>query len=239
MNDPCPPSAPAAKEDPSAWIATEVAKMNEYIQEIVDNVAKLKTGDRSLSDCLFKVEKACKRILCMLRMRENANESTRVEQKNLEDARGPLRSGYGQAIEAALQRVADAERHEAYATLVAGPIHRTITDAIHNAIEGGTLDLLSALEEAIRLGEIQHTKEIVDKGLHGGPFPFFKERATEILARVKGLESVPEEDEPGVPNSSAAAAGGAGKGRKTRVSRKIRASRNTRKNRTKTKSRRH
>jgi hypothetical protein len=94
------------------------------------------------------------------------------------------------------------------------------------------------LEEAIRLGEIQHKKEIVDKGLHGGPFPFFKERATEILVRVKGLESVPEEDEPGAPDSSAAAAGGAGKGRKTRVSRKIRASRNTRKNRTKTKSRR-
>jgi len=229
MNDPCPPSAPAAKEGPSVWIAKAVAEMKKYIQEIVDNVGKMNTGSTSVSDCLFYVEKACKRILCMLRMRETAMESTRVEQKNLEDARGPLRSGYGQAIEAAIQRVADAERHEAYAKLVAGPIHRAITDAIHTAIESGTLDLLSPLVYAIDQGELLHKTEIEDKGLTGGSFPFFVDRAIEILTRVTDLvvNPVPEEDEPGVPDSSAAA-GGAGKGRKTRKARKTRKTRSKR-----------
>jgi hypothetical protein len=233
------------KEDPSAWIAKTVADMNGYIKEIVDNVANLKTGSISVSGCLFNVDNACKRILCLLTMLEKAHESTRDEQKNLEDVRGPLRGGYGQAIEAARQRVVSAERHEAYAKLVAGPINRTVTDAIHKALEDGTLDLRSALEEAIRRGKIEHKREIVDKGLQGGSFPFFEARATEILARVKGLESVPEEDEPGVPNSSeaaagGAAAGGAGKGRTTRISRKfrkIRSTRKTRKNRTKNRRR--
>lgn len=230
MNDPCPPLV--TKEEPSVWIATKVAEMNGYIKVIVDNVAKLNLNDgsTSVSQCLFYVDKACKGILCVLRMLERARESTRVEKKNLEDARSPLRSGYGQAIEAARQRVADAEQHEAYAKLVAGPINRAVTDAINNAIERRTLDLRRALEDAIRQGEIQHTKEIVDKGLHGGSFPFFKERAREILDRVTGLESVPEEDEPSVPDSSAAAsggaaAGGAGKGRKTRAARNARKSR--------------
>lgn len=228
MNDPCPPSM--TKEDPSAWIAKTVANMNGYIKEIVDNVANLKTGSISVSGCLFNVEKASKRILCLLTMLEKATNSTRDEKKNLEDAMSPLRSGYGQAIEAARQRVVSAEGHEAYAKLVAGPIHRTVMDAIHKANEHGTLDLLSALEEAIRL----------NKGLQGGSFPFFEARAGEILARVKGMESLPEEEEPGVPDSSAAAAGGAGKGRTTRISRKfrkIRSTRKTRKNRTKNRRR--
>ena len=234
MNDPCPP--PATKEDPSAWIAKTVAEMNKYIKEIVDNVANLKTASISVSGCLFNVDKASKRILCLLTMLEKATHSTRDDKRKLEDAVRPRRGGYKQASETARQRVVSAEQHEAYAKLVAGPIHRAVMDAIHNAIEHGTLDLLSALEEAIRRGEIEHTKEIVDKGLHGGSFPFFKERALEILARVKGLESLPEE-EPGVPDSNAtavgggAAAGGAGKGRTTRVSRKTRATRKTRKTR--------
>lgn len=232
MNDPCPPLV--TKEDPSAWIATKVSEMDGYIKVIVDNVAKLNLNDgsTSVSHCLFYVDKACKGILCVLRILERARESTRVEKKNLEDAMSPLRSGYGQAIEAARQRVAEAEEHEVYAKLVAGPINRAVMAAINKAIGDNTLDLLSALEDAIRLSETRPTK-----------VPSFKERATEILKRVTGLESLPEEDEPGVPDASAAAsggaaaaaAGGAGKGRKTRAARNARKSR---KNKTRNRRRR-